>query len=280
MIVVFGTICLDRLRFVSHLPAAGEYVEVDRELLVLGGEAANTACALQDWGIPFELIGNVAANLDNRERLASDLLTANAPICDIYITPSGERTMFGFGFRNLGIGVEVPERWPAEGWFSADMNLGETARAAACAARNAGLNTYLMDFLEPDDHFEPGDWWQSSTDWVGERGNRAVNLAEVQRRAETGVHAVLTDAERGVYYASPLGQTLEVQPPRAPSQVDATGAGDRFRAAMLYALYHRWEVEPALKFASAAGALKVGKVSGNPEADSVSEILRISGLSS
>ena len=55
MIVVFGTVCLDRIMQVASLPPEGGYVEIERELLMLGGEAANTALALQTWGAQIEL---------------------------------------------------------------------------------------------------------------------------------------------------------------------------------------------------------------------------------
>lgn len=49
MVVVFGTVCLDRILRVARLPGHGGYVEIDDEVLMLGGEAANTALALQTW---------------------------------------------------------------------------------------------------------------------------------------------------------------------------------------------------------------------------------------
>ncbi|MCX7800475.1 MAG: hypothetical protein N2109_09060, partial [Fimbriimonadales bacterium] len=58
MVVVFGTVCLDRVRRVPALPEAGGYVEILEERLLLGGEAANTARHLAAWGVPVALAGN------------------------------------------------------------------------------------------------------------------------------------------------------------------------------------------------------------------------------
>lgn len=288
MIVVFGTICLDRLRSVQSIPRPGGYVEIRRERLFLGGEAANTACALDEWGAQVRLTGNAIGN-DEAGRLLLSLAeernqnvrvqsSIETPYCDIYVTPDGERTMFGYGFSTLAPAVSLQQRLPKSGWFTTDMNLGRTAREAARQASEAGLTTYLMDFIEPNDAVPAGGWWQSSTDWVGERGNVVLNLEEVQSRADKfGCHAVLTDAEHGLYYASP-DNAVKLNAFKAPKVVDGTGAGDRFRAAMLYALSNSWQVHEALLFAAGAGALKVGQEGGSARAQPVQEIRDFVGL--
>src|ERR1017187_6727289 len=109
MICVFGTVCLDRIRHVQRIPVPGAYVEVDSEVLALGGEAANTASHLARWGVHAELHGNsLAADAPGvllesflAERgLAYQTREVNVeatPVCDVYVTPDGERTMFGLG---------------------------------------------------------------------------------------------------------------------------------------------------------------------------------------
>ena len=57
-VLVFGTVCLDRLRTVGSIPEPGGYVEILDEELFLGGEAANTACALHEWGVSIALMPN------------------------------------------------------------------------------------------------------------------------------------------------------------------------------------------------------------------------------
>ena len=109
-VVVFGTVCLDRVRRLPNLPAPGGYVEAIDEALALGGEAANTALALAAWGgspiLASNPLGDDADGQDLRERVQARALDlrelrtsrlTNAPVCDVLVTPDGERTMIGRG---------------------------------------------------------------------------------------------------------------------------------------------------------------------------------------
>src|SRR5687768_16597801 len=98
MVLVYGTICLDRIRRVPSLPHKGSYVEAVDEQVFLGGEAVNTALALRAWGNSMELAGNSLGDDDDGqllERLLAEhglkvhaLVHASArtPVCDIYVT--------------------------------------------------------------------------------------------------------------------------------------------------------------------------------------------------
>jgi ribokinase len=57
MVIVYGTICLDRISPIERLPASGEYVELGKETIALGGEAANTAMLLRAFGADVTLVG-------------------------------------------------------------------------------------------------------------------------------------------------------------------------------------------------------------------------------
>ncbi|MEP7356044.1 MAG: PfkB family carbohydrate kinase, partial [Anaerolineales bacterium] len=55
------------------------------------------------------------------------------------------------------------------------------------------------------------------------------------------------------------GAGFKVSPPNVPV-VDATGAGDAFKAGLLYGLYEGLDLPRAVCMAVAAGALKVGRL--------------------
>jgi len=288
-VLVFGTVCLDRLRTVGSIPEPGGYVEIIDEELFLGGEAANTACALHEWGVSIALMPNPIgtdeagiALLRLAEKRGIQLVVRSGvatPFCDIYVTPDSERTMFGFGFTSLAPTVRIEFPKDAAEWFTAEPNFGATAREAAVQANARGCQLYLMDFNEPDDPIPPGSWWQSSTDWVGKRGDARLNAqfaSEQARRFQC--HAALTDGAFGVYYAPPSGEAVHI--PALPSNglVDATGAGDRFRAGMLYGLTQEWRIEDCLRYASAAGARKLAAKGGSAPVDSPEAIRAWAGL--
>jgi pfkB family carbohydrate kinase len=332
LIVVFGTVCLDRIRHVPHLPAPGAYVEIESEAVLLGGEAANTASHLRRWGAETTLAGNALASDADGLRLAEFLAQKDlyyevhavpcesSPSCDIYVTPDGERTMFGLGFSTMvapGIETFIPQ---PGGIFTTDANLGEVAETYAERAREAGMQVYLMDLPPTSRALHPAGIWQSSTRWYGERGNPEVNLNFVQEVANrTGCTAILTDsgngfvvgmpgnpsvaepkpapdtkslsAAKGIGVADPAagklsaseigksanrgigwsdsssqesasrGRTTQTYPPFPRIKtLDSTGAGDTFRAGMLFGLNQGWPQARCLAFAAAAASLAAGYI--------------------
>lgn len=269
MVVVFGTVCLDRVRRVPSLPDPGGYVEILEETLLLGGEAANTARHLASWGVPVGLAGNnLGAGEEGRRllellRLAglpTEHLRADAgetPVCDVYVTPDGDRTMFGKGFSAMDWAAQA-ESFPVVpgAWFTAEPNMADASRLAARRAAEAGMRTYLMDFVREDEPLQPGGFWQTSTDWAGARddadGNRRV-AEGIARRYRC--HAILTDGPNGLCWSPPEGPARLLPTYRCPEVVDSTGAGDAFRAGVLFALHQGWPVGRALAMGAAAGCL-------------------------
>lgn len=297
MIVVFGTVCIDRLRGVPELPAPGGYVEAQWEEVLLGGEAANTANALRAWGdsptlvthpLGDDLDGEIlrslvrARGLDpielRRETAVSMIAEPGAggavtPVCDVYITPDGERTMFGKGFTESEKGLSL-DRLPlsAGDWFTVEPNMPVLAREAARRAGAAGMRVWAMDFVRPDEELPPGSVWQASVDSLGVSADRDVLLALAESRAmaHEGV-AIITAGGDGLAVASPEGvRWLPAFP--APSVVDTTGAGDAFRAGCLHVLDRGGSWDEALAFGRAAGALACATVGATSRVPTLGEI--------
>lgn len=286
MIVVFGTICIDRVYRIAHLPVPGGYAAIEGEETFLGGEAANTAYALKNWGAEIALAGNQLGQGEDAHTLLRLLVEKNlptdrlslgqseTPVCHVYVTPDGERTMFGLGFGESGqqINLDAIRYRPGE-WFTADPNLGRLARDAAARAHSEGMRLYLMDFIQESDSFPEGTFWQSSTDWVGTRGNTQRNVEWVQEHVERHrCFTILSDGPNGLVAGSPELETRAYPPYPCPKLVDSTGAGDMFRAGMLFGLDQGWEVARCLQFASAAGSLKCRSLGATTDVPAVNEI--------
>lgn len=289
MILVYGTVCLDRVRRVPYLPETGGYVEIDSEVELPGGEASNTATALFRWGVPTRLLGNPIGSDATAARLRNALVRAGlpvdqleysegpAPVCDIYVTPDGGRTMFGWGFRALDQVDRVANLPLVPGsWFTAEPNHGATARAAVRHALAAGLRTYLLDFIQPDDPVAPGSVWQSSTDWAGKRGDIQHNREWVQAHTDRyGCWTILSDGPNGLVAATPTDPARHFPPFPCPHMVDSTGAGDIFRAAMLHAMTQGAPWGEALSLASAAGCLNCRALGATTAIPSWDEVLAL-----
>lgn len=283
--MVFGTVCIDRTRRVSRLPAPGQYVEVDSESVRVGGEAVNTAIALARWGVAPRLVGNSVGGPAQRaffEEQGLDLGstpsdTGRTPVCDIYVTPEGERTMFGLGFRDLGSrAAPVPNVAPGD-WLTTDANLGTASLAALATAFEAGAGTYALDAV-PGPELRAG-FWQSSTDLMGHRGDIQRNLDWLERCvSEFSGFAILSDAANGFVAGGrlPAGSVLEPRhfaPFPCPQVVDSTGAGDVFRAGMLFGLLSDWPLADTLRFASAAGCLNCTREGASADVPTQEEVI-------
>ena len=294
LIFVFGTICLDRLRRVPHLPPLGGYSEVQDEAIMLGGEAANTANALVKWGADVVLAGNRLGNGPDADLLRELLVdkglqdayrkTSNGhgedalditPVCDIYVTPDGERTMFGKGFASMEPSLDTSVLpLISGGLFTAEPNMEVASRIVAKAAVEAGMRCLGMDFLREDDPVAPGSYWQSSTDWAGYRNNTQKNVRWVNDWiARHGCFTILSDGPNGFVAGSPDMEARAYPPYPAPSVVDTTGAGDMFRAGMLFGLEQGWSHTKCLQYAAAAGCLKCAALGATTMVPSSTEVL-------
>lgn len=286
MIVVYGTICLDRLRVVPSLPQQGSYVEIESERSALGGEAANTAAALASWGDEVTLVGNSlgvgAAAEETRVYLAECGLEGalipqadhDGPYCDIYVTPDGERTMFGWGFDPMherhGLSL-LPT--PRGAWLTADANHGSAAREAISRGRQAGMRLYTLDFVESQEPVGPDVIWQGSTAWIRTVGKPEKTKAWMKDFHDRhGCLMIMTEGEHGVWLMHKDGRLDRLPAFPAPAMVDATGAGDAFRAGMLHGLDAGWALGECLAFASATGALACGRLGGAANAPSLAAI--------
>lgn len=286
--LVFGSVCVDRVRRVAQMPPLGGYVEIQSETPYLGGEAANTANALHSWGVPVGLAGNGYGAGPEGEELRELVLRRNlpeallldkresvTPVCDVYITPDGERTMFGRGFSQSAPAID-PVDLPYEPgqWFTAEPNMSLAAREAARRAAEAGMRTYLMDFHREDEPISPGSFWQGSTGWVGSRGDVKGNLAWVRAWIERyGCFTILSDGTHGFVAGGPEREVRHYPGFPAPSVVDTTGTGDMFRAGILRGLHDGWPIEWALAFGAAAAALKCRSFGATSDVPTEEEIL-------
>jgi sugar/nucleoside kinase (ribokinase family) len=135
------------------------------------------------------------------------------------------------------------------------------------------MRIYLMDFIREDDPIAAGSFWQCSTDWAGKRGDPAFNLAWVDDWASKhGCVTILSDGPLGFIAGSPGHPARAFPPFPAPDVVDTTGAGDAFRAGMLFGLDQDWPLARCLTFASAAGALSCRALGATSDVPTVEEV--------
>ncbi len=273
-VVVFGTVCLDRILEVEALPPTGGYAEIIAQERAAGGEALNTAVALATWHAPVRLVGNavgtdeaaslIRETLRSYPTLDSRWVRADAgvqtPTCDCYITPDGNRTMFGSGFATMSVDTIPPEVWKNAAAFTADCNPGQASVNACLTAADAGIPVVAMDLIDSDDACRAADIILTSSDVLQEH-----DLGKLAQRAERlrdwwDCHVILTAGEKGAVLARRGNGSVEHVPAFvAPVIVDGTGCGDAFRAGLIYGHYlMEWDLTEAMRFGAAAAALNMG----------------------
>jgi hypothetical protein len=192
MILVFGTVCVDRVCRLAFMPETGRYVEAASEVRMLGGEAANTAYALRSWGAEVVLACNGIAQDTEGDFLRSELArrgiepiadhvlpTARTPVCDVFVDNAGRRTMIGFGFSDMESTVD-PTRLPYRGgqWFTVEPNMVQAARSSLLPRPPGRHAHYAMDYGQGGRPGPDRFYWQTSTDWAhpGDAGSISLGL--------------------------------------------------------------------------------------------------------
>lgn len=285
MVLVFGTVCIDCIRRISSLPKKGGYCAVEDQTELLGGEAANTACYLTMWRQEVALAGNAIGGGFEGENLRMKLLekgldvhllqrAGTTPVCDVYVTADGDRTMFGYGFHHEANHTPFDMLpFQAGHWFTADPNIPNASRLAAKIAHTKKMNLYLMDFSRDNEIIPKGAYCQYGTDSVGERGNRELNEKWAEEwTAKHSCTTILTDGGIGLTVAEPNKRAISLPAFPAIAVVDSTGAGDAFRAGTLYGLIHKKKILEAVMFGAAAASLKVGHLGATENVPSLVEV--------
>ena len=258
---------------------------MEDQIELLGGEAANTASYLVMWRREVALAGNSLGAGIEGEGLRMMLLekgldvhllqkSGTTPVCDVYVTADGDRTMYGYGFHIEAHHTPLENLPFASGqWFTADPNLPNVSRFAAKMAHTKGMKLYLMDFCRDNETLPKGAICQYATDWVGERDNPAVNNAWVEEwSSRHQVKTILTDGNLGLYYGEPGKASIQLPAFPPPLVLDSTGAGDAFRAGTLYGLTNGWKIGASMRFGAAAASLKVGHLGATEMIPTIHEV--------
>lgn len=257
-----------------------------------GGMAANAAVALARLGASvrfYGAVGDDAAGRAVRDQLGAEgidlsglqsVAGAATSSSAIIVDGRGERHIFNHAGDALArASAPAPESFAACMAVLVDPRWVAGARAALLWARAQGRISVLdADVAPPDDlsalvplaawvaFSEPGlAAWAPDCDVAG--GLRRA-------RDQGAQHAVVTLGERGVQWLE--ADRIVTCPAFAVDAVDTLGAGDVFHGALVLALARGLPEHAAVRYASAAAALKCtrsGGVWGTPDAATVEAFL-------
>ena len=287
MIINVGSINIDHVYRVGHLPEAGETIAAVSHQKFLGGKGINQSIAISKSGGELIHIGAVGPDgewvlseihnmgVDTRHIRKSGRPTGHAVIC---VDDAGENQIVIYSGANHDIDLGPVQQvfrdhGGPENWALIQNETNATTEIAKLAKKN-GLN--LAYSAAP---FEP----EKIPELIGLCDLLVVNELEAAEICSlTGkelgnlpvAQLVVTMGSKGATYHA-KGETIQQEAfPVEP--VDTTGAGDTFLGAFLASFSRGEPAAAALGYAAAASAIQVtrpGAAAAIPERDTVLEFL-------
>jgi len=283
MILVFGSINVDLVAPVPHLPQPGETVLGGDYALLPGGKGANQALAARRAGSEVVLAGaigrdtfaSIALSLLRRDGVDTRLvreLDRPTGCAAIMVSAAGENAIAV----SPGVNSETRSDWVPDELLDPrtivvaqmEVPFGETASLIR-RARMRGARCLLN--LAPALSLDPG--LLSEIDLLVTNKREAMTLGpdpvELARRLRRGL--VVTRGAAGAIVLLADGSALEV-PALSVDPVDTTGAGDTFVGVLAAALNLGSSFEQALSRASAAAGLAClayGAQTSMPDAEAI-----------
>ncbi len=277
-IICVGIAVLDLVFRVDRFPdAPGKYRAIERRE-VGGGVAANAAVTVAALGGRAVFVGRLGDDAVGGRILAGlgdegvdtglvrRVAGAQSPLSSVLVDADGERIIVNHAGAELfddAAGLVDEDLTGADGVL-ADMRWPGAAEAALAAARRLGVPGVLDCDHDPTHHPEVVAAASHAVfalptlaAFVGVADPEAALRAVGER---TGGLAVATDGGSGVHWIDADG--YRHLPAFAVEVVDTLGAGDVFHGALALALAEGRPLEPALRWASAAAAIKCTRFGG------------------
>jgi len=271
MIVVFGSINLDLIFALDHLPQPGETMLGPATRIEPGGKGANQAVAAARDGAAVVMAGCVgrdaladgalaslsAAGVDLSRVVRGDLATGCAAICT---DPAGRNQIaVGSGANTLARADQVEDALLGPGRTLLLQMEVDARQTAELIHRGRGRGARIILNLAPAMPLEGAALRavdllvvnETEADWLAAQHSANADAAGLY--AALGVGVVRTLGERGAEWASSEGGShVAAYPVQA---VDTTAAGDCFTGVLAAALDRGIAMKAAMTRASVAAAL-------------------------
>jgi sulfofructose kinase len=282
-VLVHGLIGIDYLLGLDSIPTPGEVSAIENEARLAGGEAVNCALMLAKWGARVALCGNPYGSDSNGRALlkamtevpgltllASHVPEMETPYSVVLSAWNGPRTVLT---RHEGAmeweraweaKAVMPDLWPGarlatcDGhWLSPTYQLAQMLkeRSVPLIAQDALLNesvAALAEIVLLTDAFWPGE-------------NEKHLLREARARAdEWGNTVIITRGKAGGVWCAAGNMPQHFEPVHCGEDnlAGSVGAGDVFRAGLLWSRLCGYDWGQTLRFAAAAAAIKCTRPAG------------------
>lgn len=275
-------------RFESALPRGDGYAEILETRVCPGGEAMNAAMVLSGLGLKTALGGphwgtdtrGVLASYAERYQIDVSAITTDlsyAGVRDLVLVAGGHRTVLGaFGryFR------ERPTRWGAPNRaalesarvVAIDPFFGESSERAAELATRAGKPFITIDCAFDHPLHARAAATVVSREYRAQHYSALTDEELLARYVRGGGGlTVFTSGKEAIRYARPGGAVHTLLPYDVPA-ISTLGAGDTFRAGVVYGVLRGLPDEACVRFAAGLAALMCTRF---PIADNVPTLAEV-----
>mgnify|MGYP004540631777 FL=1 len=297
-ILVIGSLNIDMVMRVDHMPAAGETILCDGMKLVAGGKGANQACAAGRLGTDVTMLG--AIGNDSHGEMQRDSLQRSGVDVSGLITKESVSTGTAFITVNKEGNNSIVVVQGANAQFTpedieAHRDLLEeceivilqleipmdTVLYAVKLARTLG-KTVILDPAPVPEHF-PEELYQY-VDIIKPNESelsRLTGIADAQNHLEEAVQIVkdhgvknvlVTLGGDGVYLDTENEPPVHI-PAKKVEVVDTTAAGDSFTAALAAMLLEGKTLKEAAEFANQVSAIVVTREGAQDSIPTLQEVL-------
>ena len=272
-------------------PAAEGYAEIDDIQAMTGGEAANSSIVLSRLGARVMLEGNWLGAHDEGRRTKQLLEqrgvdTSRLTLKQNYrgasetvFAAQGTRTIFGTYGRVLEDAAwnePRDEDVTAAKVVCLDPFFSKPAARCAQVAFDAGIPVITVDCPFDDPLLKHTAAVVVAESYLRETyPDRDLDEVFSHYVAATPGLVIFTFGASKGWYAT-AGEAVRKFEPYAVEPVDTTGAGDSFRAGIVFGFLRGWSVENTIDFASAVAAMNCTRFPGvmnSPDLDEVSAFM-------
>ena len=271
-VLCYGEIGVDNIIQTDGLPSPENAVFPTSDSYHRGGAASNTAVWLAALGVKVKLAGNMIGRdpygdliMEGLRRYSNIDLSlveqregVTTPFTRAIVTPDGERSFLIFWYPQAPKIHVTKEMLHGIRYLALDLYGGPERLDTARLAFEAGVSTAIGDVIWPDHPALPFTSIATNSGPYIRQHYPGVDIRQHARNLQSiskGI-VITTDGPKLVHALDTQGNGFLIQPPTV-TVLDATGAGDAFRAGLLYGWLRGFDLPRSLCWAVAAGSLKV-----------------------
>ena len=294
-VLCYGGIAIESIFKLPYQPKPGIAHIICEEYYRLGGGAANVAKWLGNWSIPTRLSGNAIGydhygdlvwkslsafqSIDlqflKRDQAISTLIARSIPF------PDGNTYLFCSDFASAMFASPTPEMLEdiqilEISFYYRNPRSNAVSAELARLAKSRGIKIVAMDIVSTDHETLPlADIIINSAASIFEQ-NPDVKILEHSKGLQSISNGIVitTNGSQEINAIDQDGTQYSLFPPKV-QVTDSTGAGDSFRAGIIYGQIEGWSLTQSLKWAAAVGALQVQRNFSRDQLASINEIAEI-----